>query len=160
MERFRRYDATHKDRSKERHAEWYRKNREIRKAYHDIYYAANRERLIKYTRDWIKANPDRVRAGYAQHRARRKSKMVGLSKSDLAVCRKIVAAESKKKVHQCYYCKKRFLGEFHIDHVTALNKGGKHESSNLAVSCPSCNMSKRDKAVDSLVVNGQRLLNI
>lgn len=42
----------------------------------------------------------------------------------------------------CVYCG----GEYkHLDHIVALNKGGKHILSNLVPSCENCNESKQDK---------------
>jgi 5-methylcytosine-specific restriction endonuclease McrA len=36
----------------------------------------------------------------------------------------------------------RALGDYHVDHVIPLAKGGRHEASNLALLCPTCNLRK------------------
>lgn len=43
----------------------------------------------------------------------------------------------------CHLCgERRPFDDFHLDHITPLARGGTHTADNLAVACPSCNMSK------------------
>ena len=154
------YAASHRTEAVERATKWQQANRERRKAYMDKYYAANRDKFLKKTRDWNGANPERARAHRAAYSAWRRSLLGSMDKHATLACKPIVEREARKKVHRCYYCQKRFRGEFHFDHVIALARGGKHEPSNLAVSCPACNSAKQDKPVGSLVVKGQKLLNV
>ncbi len=152
-----RYAASHRKEAVERASKWQRANKERRRAYMEKYYAANREKFLKKTRDWKGENPEKARALGSDYAARRKARLAG---GDSEACKRVMAREAGKKVHRCYYCKKRFRGEFHFDHVIALANGGKHDPSNLAVSCPACNCSKQAKPVGSLMVNGQKLLNV
>jgi len=46
---------------------------------------------------------------------------------------------------KCAYCGKPTLNNYHIDHKLPLSKGGGNEINNLALSCPTCNLSKNDK---------------
>lgn len=49
----------------------------------------------------------------------------------------------------CSYCKKpTTFKERTIDHVVALNDGGKHVASNLVMACTNCNSKKRDLSVE------------
>ncbi len=45
---------------------------------------------------------------------------------------------------RCRWCSKR-VSKYHVDHVIPLSRGGRHILSNLAITCPSCNMSKSNK---------------
>jgi 5-methylcytosine-specific restriction endonuclease McrA len=45
--------------------------------------------------------------------------------------------------HRCAYC--GASGRLTIDHVQPLSKGGRHEPSNLAPACPSCNSRKHNR---------------
>ena len=46
----------------------------------------------------------------------------------------------------CYYCADDLSATgFHRDHMTPLSRGGAHALSNLALACPSCNLSKSTK---------------
>lgn len=48
----------------------------------------------------------------------------------------------------CSYCNSICYNSFHVDHIVPLSKGGKHELSNLTISCPSCNTSKGNKSIE------------
>ena len=50
-----------------------------------------------------------------------------------------------EQTYLCSYCGKSCSGNFHIDHIEPLAKGGLHELDNLTISCPSCNQSKHSK---------------
>jgi NAD+--asparagine ADP-ribosyltransferase len=162
LEIARRYrsDPKNAQAANERAKQWQQEHRERRKAYMEKYYAANREKFLKKTRDWNSENPAKRRAHGVEYNARRQNRLKGVSEKDKLACRRLVEREARKRVHRCYYCQKRFRGEVHFDHVVALARGGRHEPSNLAVSCPACNSSKQDKPVGSLQVNGQKLLNV
>jgi 5-methylcytosine-specific restriction endonuclease McrA len=48
--------------------------------------------------------------------------------------------------HVCYWCGVELIKakEKHIDHFFPISKGGGHTLANLRVSCPKCNLMKRD----------------
>lgn len=46
---------------------------------------------------------------------------------------------------RCKYCGRKVGKDFHVDHVVPFSRGGADHPSNLAVACPSCNLSKGDK---------------
>jgi 5-methylcytosine-specific restriction endonuclease McrA len=46
---------------------------------------------------------------------------------------------------KCVVCRCDIKSEFSVDHITALAKGGKHESSNIQLLCRSCNSRKSAK---------------
>lgn len=46
----------------------------------------------------------------------------------------------------CAYCGQP-MGLYHVDHVVPLIRGGGNDAANLALACPSCNISKKDKGL-------------
>lgn len=43
---------------------------------------------------------------------------------------------------RCFYCRRRLNKAFHRDHIIPLAMGGAHCRSNLAIACPTCNLTK------------------
>lgn len=59
-----------------------------------------------------------------------------------------VQRQYKSQKGKCYYCfKKLSQGKkaYHVDHIIPLSRGGSNDPSNLVITCPSCNLSKKDK---------------
>lgn len=149
--------------------------RKYAKAYHKIHYSANRDRLLaqaksyaqshpdirrKCALNWIRNHPDKHKAHIAASHAKRKAAMRGATHFDPKANR-LIRRWKVEKHFKCYYCGNRFQTiEMHVDHIIAITKGGKHEVGNLCRSCPTCNIRKRNNPVGSVVVNGQRFLNI
>lgn len=68
---------------------------------------------------------------------------------------KIRAEVIQRANERCEYCQswmKNAIHTFNIDHIIPLDKGGKSNIENLALSCGGCNSAKSDKvtAIDSL----------
>jgi len=69
---------------------------------------------------------------------------------------------SKKNLYyrdegKCQYCKKEItLSNCTVDHVFPKSKGGKHEWSNIVLSCSSCNQKKGSKLLED---TGMKLTN-
>lgn len=52
----------------------------------------------------------------------------------------------KRQKHKCYYCHKKIVdGNWHIDHVVPLSRGGSDWPDNIVIACPYCNDSKGTK---------------
>lgn len=136
------------------------KNSEARKVYMRAYYAANADKFRKKTKDWDEANPERARVNAIHYNHRRRERISRTPAKEAVLCKQIIARESGKAIHVCYYCKRKFRGVFHIDHVTALSLGGKHDVGNIAISCPECNLSKSDKELARVSATGQSILNL
>ena len=52
----------------------------------------------------------------------------------------------------CYLCLKPVdFGKDHLEHKTPLSRGGKNTYDNLEVSCPRCNLMKRNKTVEEFM---------
>lgn len=50
----------------------------------------------------------------------------------------------KEQNDKCHYCGKK-LKEWHQEHKVPLSRGGTDDITNMVISCPPCNWSKRDK---------------
>ncbi len=46
----------------------------------------------------------------------------------------------------CYWCDKVVKNKsFHIDHYTPISKGGRNDTGNIVITCPTCNLRKNKK---------------
>lgn len=77
-------------------------------------------------------------------RSKRRATRVGVEVGNVARAWIIERDEST-----CYLCGKVCdRSEIHIDHIVPISKGGPHIESNLAVTCRTCNIAKRDTLTD------------
>lgn len=94
--------------------------------------AKNKNSILEYKRGWKAAH--RVEETLAQQARHTKTK-VKIDKTQ------IINWENRI----CGICKLLIKGEFHIDHITPISKGGPHTVENLQLAHPFCNLSKKDK---------------
>lgn len=80
-------------------------------------------------------NPEKVRE-WVQRRA---GKKVGRLPNGT------VATKQKEQNFKCVYCNTDTSVKFHVDHIFPIALGGKHEPSNIQITCPSCNLRKWTK---------------
>jgi 5-methylcytosine-specific restriction endonuclease McrA len=112
-------------------------------------YARNRAPFIAKAIQWCRTNPERKRATSENRRAVK------------AMATGTITPEAWQAVlHQfsnaCAHCLK--TGEpMTMDHVLALSRGGSHEIDNVVPLCKSCNSSKREWGVLSLLSSDFRL---
>ncbi len=100
---------------------------------------ANAEKIKSRVKEWTKANPDRRRAITFNYDSRRRAWIrSGVSAKEI-----LLWVNAQPKI--CKWCNIDCGGDYHIDHVHPLSKGGEHELHNLAVSCPACNLRKNAK---------------
>jgi hypothetical protein len=125
-----------------------------KKAYDAAYYAENKDRISAQTREyrigksailvikakkWASDNPEKRSAIANAYKHRRRAiEKHGSSTLDL------MAWESSAK-NDCYWCGKKALEKYHVDHYYPLSKGGAHHVANLVISCPACNLRKSAK---------------
>jgi 5-methylcytosine-specific restriction endonuclease McrA len=145
----------HEKRKAEKRAEYQRLKGDPRyKAYVAAYTAANKDRKREYdreyrertkekqaqwTKDWIKANPDKRRAISSNYKHRRRAQEAG----GVSTTTLMAWTAAQKKV--CYWCGCKCAKGFHVDHYVPLSKGGAHEVSNLVIACGPCNLRKNAK---------------
>lgn len=66
-----------------------------------------------------------------------------------ATLRPLVADEVKAKTGgQCYYCGEVLNGEFDVDHMHPVSKGGTSRPENLVPACKHCNQSKNNLTIE------------
>jgi hypothetical protein len=114
----------------------YQRNKEARLQYGKEYRERNREKFTQWMADWRAANPERSRASKRASQSRRRASMQGVSNGEL-----VAWTALQPKV--CHWCAKDCAEQFHVDHYEPLARGGKHEISNLVISCQFCNLSKK-----------------
>lgn len=121
--------------------EWYQKNIDSCREKNRLQHQRYKEQGIKS--DWAKNNPDRVREikrNY-KHKRRQIEKSSSLSTKDFKSW-----VDSQEKV--CKYCGVCCQSNYHVDHMHPLSKGGQHSLDNLAIACPTCNLTKSSKPLN------------
>jgi 5-methylcytosine-specific restriction endonuclease McrA len=114
-------------------------NKESKRAYDAKYAEANSAKKVLMAREWQKANPLRRSTITHSYDARRRA--ITAEGDATTVIHKWITQQKK----ECYWCGVKCKQKFHIDHYQPLSKEGRHEISNLVVSCPSCNLKKNAK---------------
>lgn len=89
-------------------------------------------RAKKSVRVYREKNPEKVRE-WAQSRSKRKYGRLPNG---------TVAKKQIEQGFKCVYCGTDTSVKFHVDHIFPLALGGKHEPSNIQITCPSCNLKK------------------
>ena len=120
-----------KEKSKEYHKEWRQNNPE----YYKEYVANNKEKIKEYGNEYRELCNLRSSNNYHLNRSHTKDK----SSSS-----KIIQLFDIQN-YECIYCKVDISGSKHIDHIIPLSKGGSNLITNLALSCPDCNLRKSNK---------------
>ena len=101
-------------------------------------YAKNPEKYKAINRDWSKRNPDAERTKDRNRKARvrmAQGKITTSRVADLMVLQK----------RSCAACEASIKCSYHIDHITALSRGGQNEDMNIQLLCPTCNLRKHAK---------------
>lgn len=127
---------------------YYAENREKLLAYQVAYRLENREKKKRDDARYRAENPEKQRELKQRRRARKRCATVA-SQSELRAITKWQTNIRKMRVAVCYWCGNEFdprpKGAWHMDHIVALSRGGKHSAENLCVSCPACNLRKNAK---------------
>lgn len=145
------------ERRKLQYYENHERELECRKRYSE----ENKERLAEYAKQWREENKEYVstynkkyrerEAGQIKRRAaqaKRKALKKG-AKGEVGGDTIFQMAEDQEWL--CAYCETPLFGEFHVDHMRPLSKGGAHDWSNLSITCPGCNMSKHTKTAEEFI---------
>lgn len=88
---------------------------------------------------WALRNPEKRRSISNAYKHRRRA--IEKQGSTTAELREWESNAKK----DCYWCGKKKLKKYHVDHYHPLSKGGAHTVSNLVISCPGCNLKKSAK---------------
>lgn len=141
-QRHARYRHENRDAVLERTRDWRRRNPEHIKAYSRQYHQDNidrqRAKARNYYRNHLEERLAYAKSYNASRRAMERAQGKGYSLSD-------VRLQYRSQHGKCWHCFKLVGNRFHVDHLIPLKKGGKHDASNIVISCPLCNLSKKDK---------------
>ena len=134
------------------------KNNSSKKAKHRFYYK-NRESILAQLKEsywsnleesrktriraavlWRQRHPEKYRAIQSRRKAIRKgAEAEGFNDTEF---RKALYIEQNGK---CCHCGTNLDRKHHLDHLFPISRGGGHSKNNLALSCPTCNISKNNK---------------
>ena len=89
--------------------------------------------------EWRNNNKDKVKANEHNMRVKRRAK------TNDAISAKDLSEWTNTQLKVCVYCNSHCESSYHIDHIEPLATNGVHALDNLAISCPSCNLSKNKK---------------
>lgn len=103
----------------------------------------NRRKQYEHVKKWKEKHKEEVRLHRATRRARLKN-----AKTERIYKKKIKNWESRI----CGICEALIEGDYHIDHIVPLSRGGKHATSNLQLAHPFCNRSKFTKLTEELLL--------
>ena len=100
-------------------------------------YASEAERRRAYARQYLKDNPEKMRAIRRNRKSRIKAERFLFTEKDWA---RMVA----RYRGCCAYCGRR-PDTLHREHVIPVVRGGRHSVGNIVPACPGCNYRKKTK---------------
>lgn len=92
-------------------------------------------RILASIKRYRAANPHKVREWDQNRRGRKTGRLP----------KGTVARLYQLQGGRCAACKNLLHGKYHVDHVLAFARGGKHEPHNIQLLCPRCNVRKSAK---------------
>ena len=144
-ERIQAYRDAHQERQRAYNRAYYETKHEEIKTQVANYREQNREQARAAVRRWHKLNPDRKRVLDARRRA---GKLHAPGSHTAAE----VWALAESQDWLCAYCEIPLFGEFHVDHMMPLSRGGSDGWENLAITCPMCNMRKSARTAEEFML--------
>lgn len=133
------YRAENSERIKKAKALYYEANKERERersaAYREIHSKEINARGAQYKRE----NPEKVRI---RNRNRYEQKRGNGGKLSLGIIFRLLKIQGNK----CAICKVNLKKTgHHLDHIVPVSRGGKNSDANVQITCPKCNLEKRDK---------------
>lgn len=127
---------------------WYWiKNKVLMSARNMDWASKNPGKMKAYTAKWASKNPWKVKESSQLRRARKHGAVGRHTQSD------ILRIYELQRGH-CACCRIK-LTKYHVDHITALSRGGSNDRLNLQLLCPRCNLRKHAKhPIDFMRENG------
>lgn len=137
--------------------------------------------MKEYKRQWRIKNPDKIREYQERHRERNKARSKKWREENYDRFRELVRnwqiknnektriytsnrkrgtrgiKINKSEIHNwetklCGICNKKIKGDYHLDHIIPLSRGGLHDVSNLQLAHPLCNRMKFTKLPEEFSV--------
>jgi 5-methylcytosine-specific restriction endonuclease McrA len=96
--------------------------------------ARHKNKVLARAIQWQKNNPDKVRARSGRRRAR-------VAEAGTYTAEDVHALFNMQN-GECAYCKADVSGNYHVDHIMPLARGGTNTKDNIQLCCPTCNIRK------------------
>jgi 5-methylcytosine-specific restriction endonuclease McrA len=106
--------------------------------YNREYYIANAERIKRQVAEYKLCNPEYVRTGRENYRARKINAGGSLTKE-------LTGKLLKLQKGKCVVCKNLLGDDYHLDHIMPLSLGGQNSDENIQLLHSSCNRQKSAK---------------
>lgn len=135
----------------------YARNRKAALERQKQYAEANREKVAAYQKQYREEHQEEKKAYsqeyWPQHYAANRKKYIEKSKKRNALRQghqnRFLKADIEKKYEEqkgkCYWCGESLNGDYEIDHIIPLSKGGTDYPGNVCCACQFCNRSKSNK---------------
>lgn len=148
-----------------KHKVWRERNAEAQFEYHRQYYQANRERHLESKRQYREANREKVLESTRRTYRKRRGKYLQDKKRYVAENREKLRTHwrnmralrmnapgkhTEQEIEQLYedqegrcgYCGITLHGEYQVEHIRPLARGGSNDIDNLVCACVECNQTK------------------
>ena len=140
---WKRFAEGHREYNLNRAREWNKANRDKRYTYDSKYSKTHREKRRLGAHNWYKR---RSATSIVKQTIRRQKRRALEKKAIGYFCEGDIKMLFRQQAGCCAYCLEPIAyGQFHIDHVIPLSKGGTNWRRNLALTCATCNLSKGNK---------------
>lgn len=123
---------------REANKKWIENNKEKNRIIHLEWNKRNKKCLLDANKKWKANNKDIVKTHNNNRRARKNNNGGKLSAN-------IIDALLLKQRGKCACCGNPLNGEYHLDHIMPLARGGTNTDDNVQLLLPKCNMSKGAK---------------
>lgn len=124
---------------------WREKNRDKIREYSRKYREENREHLrVLYgegVKRWREENPELNKERNRLYRANRRARIAGARVEKYIQLKNLHNWESRL----CGICHLNIEGDYQVDHIIPLSRGGEHSTANLQLAHSFCNQSKFNK---------------
>ena len=119
---------------------------EYRKAYFKRWYSVeeNRQRMLERSKRWREEHPEK-------NAAKQRNRLARIKAAEGSHTAEEVLAIGEGQGWLCFYCLTPTEEDYHVDHMTPISRGGSNSMENLAIACPSCNISKSTKTAEEFL---------
>ena len=166
------YNQENAEKIAEQKKAWSSKNAEKLKAQKKAHYEKNRAQVLDRQRNRRRTKSEEIAAYQREYRAKNKERRLETNRRWREKNKAVLREKQLKYLHDyrarkagaegshtieeirqmyedqgglCAYCETPLFGEFNVDHMTPLFRGGSDDWENLAITCESCNKTKHTK---------------
>ena len=144
--------AKNPDLARERARAFYARHRDKVRQERQRYYEENKGKARAAVKEWKKKKPQAAKI----YRNNRRAREAGCDLKSIPHDFEMTLLSRQK--WRCACCSKSLKSGWHVDHIMPLALGGPHETSNLQLLCPPCNLSKGSRHPIDFMKSRGRLL--